>query len=118
MFEVDRIAAVVKPTAVMLHWLNDCPLRKDHLILQDLRKDCLVLLVPEFDGPKQASEYIKSIFKPIFEAELISWGVPEHLWPENRDIELFKRWFDIEFHSMIYDVAYLEEAHKGSETSL
>lgn len=113
MFEVDRIAAVVKPTVKMLEWLNNCPAQQEHLILQNLRKDCIVLLIPEFDGPRQASEYVKSIFQPIFEAELISWGIPENLWPKDIDIELFKSWFDIEFHSMLYDVAYLEEMHKN-----
>lgn len=113
MFEIDRIAVVIRPTAKMLEWLNGCPAQHDHLTIQNLRRDCIVLLIPEFDGPKQASEYIKTIFEPIFEAELISWGIPENLWPKERNLELFKVWFDIEFHSMIYDVAYLEEMHKN-----
>ena len=79
MFEVDRISAVIKPTVKMLEWLNNCPAQQEHLTLQNLRRDCIVLLIPEFDGPKQAGEYVKGIFEPIFEAELISWGIPENI---------------------------------------
>lgn len=110
MFEVDRVAAVIKPTAKMLEWLCSVSHQEETLILQDVRRDCMVLLIPEFNGPRQASEYIKTIFKPIFEAELIAWKIPKHLWPEKLDLDLFKSWFDLEFHSIIYDVAYLEEA--------
>jgi hypothetical protein len=109
MFEVDRIAVVIKPTVKMLEWLNTVSVQEETRILQHLRRDCMVLLIPEFDGPRQATEYIKTIFSPILEAELIAWDVPKHLWPEHRDLELFKSWFDIEFHSMIYDIAYLED---------
>ena len=112
MFEIDRIAAVIKPTAKMLHFLNKCPSVEENINLTNLRKDCIVLLIPDFSGPKQATEYIKTIYSGIFDAELVSWGIPKEEWPSDRTLEMFKEWFDIEFHSMIYDVAYLEEKQK------
>lgn len=109
MYAVDRVAAIVRPTKVMLEWLYSHPSKYDHVTLKNLQKDCIVLLVPAFDGPRQSLEYIKQIYQGIFEAELISWGVPESAWPENRDLSLFHQWFDVDFHSMIYDVAFIEE---------
>ncbi len=106
MFAVDRIVTIIKPTSTMLRWLNHS--LAEPLTLQNLRKDCLTLLIPEFDGPRQALAYIESIFQPILEAQLIAFGIPQAIWPKQHDLELFTAWFDIEFHSMIYDVAYLE----------
>lgn len=115
MFEIDRVAALVRPTEKMLGWLKTHPSRYDNMTLKNLQKDCIILLIPPFDGPKQAMEYIKQIYNGIFEAELISWGVPETAWPNNRSLEVFLEWFEVEFHSMIYDVAYLEESKKLRE---
>lgn len=112
MFEIDRVAAVVKPTASMLEWLNNQPGQTDNLTLETLRKDCLVLLIPAFDGPNQALEYIKQIYRGIFEAELISWGVKKRDWPEDMSLERFNQWFELEFHSILYDVAYIEQREK------
>ena len=112
MFEVDRIAAIIKPTAKMLEWLKNCSAKQEHLTLQNLRKDCIVLLIPDFEGPRQSSEYIKKVYSAIFKAELLSWQIDENLWPEDRNFDLFRDWFDVEFHSLVYDVAYLEELHK------
>ena len=108
MFEVDRIAAVVRPKDAMLNWIKEHPSKFDSVTLKNLRKDCLTLLLPTFDGPKQATAYIEQIYLGIFEAELISWGIPKLAWPE-QTLELFNSWFDVEFHSMLYDIAYVEE---------
>jgi hypothetical protein len=115
MFEVDRVAAVIKPTAAMFDWLKNHPSKYDSVTLESLRKDCIVLLIPAFDGPRQSMEYIKQIYKGIFEAELISWGLAEQSWPKNRSLEIFLQWFEIEFHSVIYDVAYAEETAQKKE---
>ena len=109
MFEVDRVAAIVRPTKAMLEWLCKTPNKYDPSTLRTLEEDCVVLMIPAFSGPKQSMEYIKQIYRGIFEAELISWGVPESAWPAKRDLELFLKWFKIEFHSSIYDVAFLQE---------
>lgn len=109
MFEVDRVAVVIRPTAAMLEWLNQQPSSYDNVSLKNLQKDCAVILIPAFEGPRQSMEYIKQIYAGIFEAELISWGVPEKSWPKERSLDLFGQWFNIEFHSSIYDVAFSHE---------
>lgn len=113
MFEVDRIAAIIRPTTVMLEWVKEHPAKFDHVTLKNLQEDCVVLLIPPFDGPRQAQEFVKQIYKGIMEAELISWGIPEEHWPKDRSIALFHRWFNIEYHSSIYDVMYLQQEKLG-----
>ncbi len=113
MFEVDRIAAVVRPTKAMLEWLYTQPSQYDHVTLESLQEDCVVLLIPPFDGPKQSMEYIRQIYKGILEAELISWGVPESARPKDCTLDTFLKWFKVEFHSVIYDVMYLQQEKVG-----
>ncbi len=112
MFEVDRIVAIIRPTNYMLEWLKQLPKALDNMVLRNLQKDCTALLIPAFDGPKQAQAYIDHIYQGLFEAELESWGVPKKSWPKDRSLELFNKFYDIEFHSMVYDIAYLEQRQK------
>lgn len=116
MFEVDRIATVIRPTKAMLEWLYTQPSQYDHMTLENLQEDCVVLLIPAFDGPKQSMEYIKQIYKGILEAELISWGVPESSRPKDCSLELFLKWFKVEFHSVVYDVMYLQQEKAANPT--
>lgn len=112
MFEVDRIVTIIRPTNYMLTWLKRLPKAVDSMVLRNLQKDCTALLIPAFDGPKQARAYIEQIYQSIFEAELTSWGIPKSQWPAERSLELFDRFYDVEFHSMVYDIAYLEQEQR------
>jgi hypothetical protein len=109
MFEVDRVAAVIKPTKVMHQWISTNITKYENVTLKQMQSDCVVLMIPAFDGPKQAISYIKQIYGSIFEAELISWGASKDQWPTSRSFELFQQWFSIDFHSKIFDIAYAEE---------
>ncbi|MAZ39564.1 MAG: VacJ [Legionellales bacterium] len=112
MFVVDRIVAILRPTDKMLHWIKDLPNAPDIMTIKNLQTDCTALLLPPFESPRQADAYIKGIYEGIFESELISWGVPKEEWPENRTYPLFKQWFNTEFHSVLFDIAFLEEEKK------
>jgi len=110
MFEVDRVAAIIRPKERMIQWLKQHPdAVADSISITDIRKDCTVLLIPQFDGPKQAREYIRQLAEGIFEAELTSWSIPKDKWPIDRGFDEFIQWYDIEFHSLIYDLYALEQ---------
>ena len=106
MLEVDRLVAVIKPKSPVLQWLKEQPEPIENLNLETIQRDSTALLIPRFDGPNQAKEYIKQIYLPIFEGELAGWGVAKRHWPKERSYELFQKWFEIEFHSMVFDIAY------------
>ena len=40
----------------------------------------------------------------IFEEQLGDWWNDEKDWPKNRNMTLFKQWFDVEFHSVVIDL--------------
>lgn len=109
MFEVDRIAAIIRPTERMLNWLKKQPGALDSISTEDIKKDCTVLLIPRFDGPSQAKAYIREISRTLFEAELASWGIPESDWPTDRGFATFSQWFNVEFHSLIFDMLQVKE---------
>lgn len=109
MFIVDRIVAIIRPKQKMLEWLHDQPEVQANFSLQNLQTDCTALLIPPFESPRQAREYIKQTYQGIFEGELISWGLPKSSWPKDRSHELFETWFTVEFHSVVLDMGYVEQ---------
>lgn len=109
MFEVDRVVAVIKPTEVMLKWLNDHLDEEEKLNMESLQQDCTVLLIPPFEEPEEAEEYLLSLHNEIFEGELASWEVDAKHWPTERSIEAFQQWFTLELHSMVYDIGNLDD---------
>ena len=48
---------------------------------------------------------MRKISRDLFEAELWSWRQDEKVWPAKRDWRTFKKWFDVEIHDMVIDVA-------------
>ncbi|MBF0289411.1 MAG: hypothetical protein HQM14_16465 [SAR324 cluster bacterium] len=48
-------------------------------------------------------KYIHTNYKIIFEMELESWYTVEECWPEKRNLQVIKEWFDVEIHQMIID---------------
>jgi hypothetical protein len=107
MFQVDRVAAIIRPTEKMINWLKKQPGYRETAGISP-QKDCTVLLIPQFEGPSQATAYIKGLAQAIFEGELASWDIEPHLWPKDRSYTAFTQWFSVEYHSLVYDLVLLE----------
>lgn len=103
MYVIDRNVAVIKPTQAFLEWLNKLPENDVQLALDNLRADCTVLLIPEFEEPEEAVSYIDDMYEQIFEAELGSWCSDQALWPRDRNLKTFWEWFEVEVHTMVVD---------------
>ena len=39
---------------------------------------------------------------------LVDWYTDESLWPKKRSLKMFREWFDIQYHSMVWDLAVRE----------
>jgi len=105
MDELERIVAIIKPTEKCLDWLNSLPDTKpeDILSLEDIRADSTAILLPEFKRSAEAKEYIRNNYIKLFDHELETWETDKSLWPKTRSFETFLDWFDIEFHTMVYN---------------
>jgi len=51
---------------------------------------------------------LKDVFAEVFERELFGWHTDETAWPKNRNLALFREWFDIEIHSVVEDLCDFE----------
>jgi len=102
---LDRVAAILKPSEVMLDWINDNPDNDEKYSLEDVQIDSTVVLLPAFEDEDAAEDYLNHIYEEIFENELASWSQDESSWPQGRSLEMFLTWFDIEFHSLVFDAS-------------
>lgn len=58
MYFVDRTAVVLKPTARFLEWLKSADENIPDLTVEQLRTNCSVFLVPQFDEPESVISYL------------------------------------------------------------
>ena len=72
MYFVDRTAVVLKPTQFFLDWLKSLDENMPDLSLEQIRSNCSVFLVPEFETPEAVISYFDERYQQIFEAEVIT----------------------------------------------
>jgi hypothetical protein len=72
--------------------------------LEEINEDRTAYLVPEFEDDKQRERVLRKFFTMIFEDQLADWWTREEDWPQQRDLRTFKKWFDLQFHSVVEDL--------------
>jgi len=103
MFVINRSVTIIKPKQPFVDWINSVADAGDQYSISDFNMDCSVILLPETDSDEHAEAFIKDIFQNVFELELSSWMTDDDTWPENITYKMFLKWFDVEFHSMVFD---------------
>lgn len=102
MLDINRCLIVVKPRQPLLDWAHQHDVQR--FTLERVREDATAYLTPEYELLDEEMEILRWCYSSIFEQELFSWYTDESLWPRNRDFETFLEWFDIEFHSLVFDL--------------
>ena len=103
MFDINRCLVIVRPKQPFFDWVQSVDYDGE-LTLEEIREDPTAYLVPEFEDDFEQAEVFAACYDLIFEAELESWYTDPELWPEDRDLEMFLQWFDVDFHSLIFDL--------------
>ena len=98
---VNRGVLIIKPKQPFVDWANSLP-DPVRVTVEELSKDCTAILVLDVDD---AEAYLRRIYRSIFEMELDGWHSDESCWPKKRDYRTFRAWFDVEFHSMVFDAS-------------
>jgi hypothetical protein len=62
-------------------------------------------LLPEFALEEELQEWLEDNYAWIFEFQLAAWTDDESTWPVERDLKMFRKWFRIDIHSAVVDVA-------------
>lgn len=100
---VNRDVLVLKGKQPLVVWINSHD-KANPVDLSQLQEDCNAYLLPECNGRDAAMYEVKCNYDVFFERELEAWYVDESLWPQDRSFTMFKKWFEIEYHSMVMDV--------------
>ncbi len=53
---------------------------------------------------KKFEEVLKQYYKDIFEYELLSWNSIKREWPQDRNFELFLKWFEARIGDDLFDL--------------
>lgn len=112
---VNRHAIVIKVKQPFVDWVNstkEIPDEEDYTV-GHINDEPTVFLMPSFEDTRIAEEFIADAKPELFEHLLNGWYTDETAWPKNRNAELFDKWFDIEYASMVQDID--ESEHLGHE---
>lgn len=98
---INRTALIIRPKEPYLQWTRS--LSGDG-IEPDPSGEQTVYLLPEFEDDAGFERILKKVWQELFERELEGWYLDESRWPQNRTFAMFKKWFSIEYHTVIEDL--------------
>jgi hypothetical protein len=101
---VNRSALVVKPQAPFLDWLHGADPTSHALQLQDLVREPTIYLIPECETRDEVARVLQELCEEIFVDQLEGWHRDQAAWPKDRSFDVFRRWFDIQHHSILMDL--------------
>ena len=104
-FVLNRTVLILICKQPFLDWLNAAEQNPLSLTLEMLRIDNDTFLIPQFDDPHDAVKWAEDRWQFLFDSILFDWITEESMWPENRSLEMFLEWFDIDVHSMVWDLS-------------
>jgi hypothetical protein len=104
---INRAAVILKYKEPAVAWINEADPYNDDpgLTIESVNEDRMVYLIrdEDADSPEDVEKWIELNYDVLFESELDGWYTDEELWPKNRNINLFRKWFDVECHTVIVD---------------
>ncbi len=98
---LNRSVLIVRPKQPYLDWAVGLD---DSGLVPDAEGEQTVYLVPEIEDDDQADRVLERVYGEIFERELYGWHTDEAAWPKNRTLSMFRKWFEIEMHSLVEDI--------------
>jgi len=104
MFEINRAVLIVKPKQPFLEWTIAVDPTCVKFTLENLRKDCHSYLVPQIWFEPDKDKLLEEFYAPVFEDQLMGWHTVPEDWPKDRNLKMFREWFDVEFHGMVFDL--------------
>src|SRR5262249_27702412 len=109
---LNRGVVIVRPKQPYLDWAAGLD---DSGIVPDPNDEQTVYLIPNYDDEAEALEILATLYPAIFEHELAGWHTDEAAWPKGRDFAMFRKWFQIELHSIVEDLGHSEIVDEDDE---
>ncbi len=101
---INRGALILKAKEPFVQWINmaDPNNKAPKVSMAEVNEDRTVYLIDDREA-ENPSEWIMLNCANLFETELEDWTTDESLWPPNRDLDLFNKWFAVECHTVLID---------------
>ncbi len=117
MSEINRSLLILTFKQPFLDWARSLDDESDDLTLASLNEDAHAYLIPELFDDSDQEEFLESCYEILFTGELQSWWLEETAWPQPRDLKMFREWFEVEFHSLVFDLCTipLERVEESDE---
>ncbi|TAL90356.1 MAG: hypothetical protein EPN46_09660 [Candidimonas sp.] len=105
---INRNLIILLPKQPALDWIMQVdPHPVEGLNLDELRQEQEVYLLSEgsVSTREQAEQWALKRFNALFTSFLNSWFTDEALWPKHRTRKMFQDWFEVQYHSTIWDLS-------------
>jgi hypothetical protein len=102
---LNRTAVSIVGSKPYIDWTrrNDADANRGTLTVARAKTYGSVFLLPEFELEEDVQEWVEENAGWLFEFQLSAWTEDESLWPESRDLRMFRQWFRIDVHSVVVD---------------
>ena len=107
-FTINRHLVIFLPKQPFVDWLTSSdPNPLPDLTLEDVREDSDAFLIPDdaVEGQEDAEKWVEKRWRMFFEHFLGDWITDERLWPHDLSLKMFHQWFDVHYHSMVWDLS-------------
>ena len=101
---LNRSAIVVKPKQPFLDWLHRADPTSSDLTIRELVHEPTIYLIPECETDDEVTKTLRERCEEIFNEQLSGWFTDRRTWPRDRSFEVFCRWFDFQYHSVLVDL--------------
>jgi len=104
-FTINRHVVILMPKQPMLDWIKRVDPDLPNMTLEELRLDQNAFMVPDtLDGQEDAEKWVERRWQMFFEVYLNEWYTEDKWWPQKRTRKMFKEWFEVQYHSMVWDL--------------
>ena len=100
---LNRCVVVAKAKEPFLDWLKGLPDPCD-VTLERVNRETTAYLLPYFEEDHERDRILHRYANLIFEDQLAAWWLEEADWPAKRGVGTFKKWFDLEVHTLVLDL--------------
>ncbi len=105
---INRNLILIVPKQAALDWIMSVDSQPiEALTLDELRQEQDVYLLSQdiVNTPEQAEQWALERYSVLFASFLNSWFTDETLWPKRRTRKMFQQWFEVQYHSTIWDLS-------------
>ena len=105
-FTINRSLVLLRHTQTFLGWIKGVD-TDPTLTLEVLNDDSEAFLIPGDTvilNETDALRWVEAHWSVLFDHMLNEWVTDEETWPKKRSLKMFRQWFTIEYHSMVWDL--------------